>query len=385
MAKKLALYVHVPFCARKCLYCDFLSFPGGEIDIDRYFYALKREIVFSSKKYKDYEIKSVFFGGGTPSFPEAQYICETMELIRKSFVVSDSAEITLELNPGTASLEKLKAYKKCGINRLSIGAQSLDDDQLQKLGRIHDAATFFKTFEDARKAGFDNINVDLMSAIPDQSVDSYLDTLRKVAQLSPEHISAYSLIVEEGTPFYDMDLNLVSEEDEREMYHCTRDLLKDFGYHRYEISNYARDGFECRHNKVYWQYGFYLGIGLGATSMVDYVRWKNTSNLAKYIEYSANDNMLSKICREKEELEDADRMEEFMFMGLRMVRGVSYNDFTGLFDKNLEDVYGDVVKKYCDMGLLKKESLEDGSDIRLFLTEEGMDVSNTVMADFLLV
>ena len=279
----------------------------------------------------------------------------------------------------------MKDYLAAGINRISIGAQSLNDSELKCLGRIHDADTFLETFKMAREAGFENINVDLMSAIPDQSVESYLETLEKVTELSPEHISAYSLIVEEGTPFFDMDLNLVSEEDERKMYHETRRILSEHGYHRYEISNYARDGYECYHNKVYWEYGFYLGLGLGASSMVDYVRWRNTTNMKKYLEASGDKKMPEKICRELQELQEPDRMEEFMFMGLRMNRGISYNRFSELFGADIEDIYSDVIEKYCKMGLLVKEASDDVDDTTIRLTEEGMDVSNTVMADFMLV
>ena len=385
MAKDLSIYVHIPFCVRKCLYCDFLSFNAGEELIDKYFMALKKEVVYSSEKYKDYEVKSVFFGGGTPSFPDSNYICDILSAIRENFSVFDGAEITLEMNPGTASFDKMKEYLSAGINRLSIGAQSLNDRELKCLGRIHDAETFLETFKMAREAGFENINVDLMSAIPDQSVESYLETLKKVTELSPEHISAYSLIVEEGTPFFDMDLNLVSEDDERKMYHETRRILSELGYHRYEISNYARDGYECYHNKVYWDYGFYLGLGLGASSMVDYIRWRNTTNIDKYLEASKDKKMPQKICRELQELEKADRMEEFMFMGLRMNRGISYNRFKEMFGADIEDVYDDVIEKYCKMGLLEKERSDSGEDTLLRLTEEGMDVSNTVMADFMLV
>ncbi len=385
MAKYLSLYVHVPFCVRKCLYCDFLSFDTREELIGKYFEALEKEITYSSEKYKDYEVKSVFFGGGTPSFPDSKYICDIMTAIKKNFSVCEQAEITLEMNPGTVTFDKLIDYRVAGINRISIGAQSLNDGELKCLGRIHDADTFLDTFKLVREAGFENVNVDLMSAIPDQTVESYLETLEKVAELSPEHISAYSLIVEEGTPFFDMDLNLVDEEDERKMYHETMRILSEHGYHRYEISNYAKDGYECYHNKVYWQYGFYLGLGLGASSMVDYVRWRNTTNLDKYLAASKDKKMPEKICRELQELEEPDRMEEFMFMGLRMNEGVSYNRFSELFGANIEDVYGEVITKYCKWTLLEKVETNNGEDTSIRLTEEGMDVSNTVMADFMLV
>lgn len=376
--KELSLYVHIPFCVKKCLYCDFLSFFAEEETIARYFEALIKEIRLSCGRYKDYDIKSVFFGGGTPSFPCEKYICKALNEIRENFTVKEDAEISMELNPGTATFEKLVAYRQAGIKRLSIGAQSLDDNELKTLGRIHDASTFYKTYDAARKAGFDNINIDLMSAIPDQNLKSYRDTLQKVIDLNPEHISAYSLIVEENTPFYDMELNLVSEDDERLMYHETKSLLQQHGYHRYEISNYAREGFECSHNKVYWQYGFYLGLGLGASSMVDYVRWSNTTDIKEYIRCSDHNNMPDLIRRDECALDTKDRMEEFMFMGLRMVSGVEFAAFKSLFGKDMYDIYSDTIEKYLKLGLLEK------TDTHLRLTEMGMDVSNTVMADFLL-
>jgi oxygen-independent coproporphyrinogen-3 oxidase len=395
--KKLSIYVHVPFCVRKCLYCDFLSFNAENVLIEAYFRALEKEIVFNANEYVDYEVKSIFFGGGTPSFPDSKYICDTLGLLFKNFHVSDDAEISLEVNPASAIADKLNAYRRAGFNRISIGAQSLNDNELQKLGRVHNSAMFYETYENARRAGFDNINIDLMSALPGQSLESYLETVKKVTALRPEHISAYSLIVEEGTPFYDMELDVPSEDVDREMYHETKRILAENGYHRYEISNYAlSEDTECYHNKVYWTRGNYLGLGLGASSMVENVRWKNVSDIKKYtdifsdnedkiysdenIESSFVDNF-KKYREDVENLSQESQMEEFMFLGLRLVMGVSLEEFKKQFSRDIKDVYFEVIDKYEKMGLLQEHSINDQS--YLSLTEKGLDVSNTVMADFL--
>ncbi|WP_029230726.1 radical SAM family heme chaperone HemW [Butyrivibrio sp. VCB2006] len=367
----LSLYVHIPFCVRKCLYCDFLSFcPGGDNEKE-YFKALEHEIECCSEANSEFEVKSIFFGGGTPSFPDSSYICKTLEKIRESFHVSPDAEISIEANPASAMSDKLKAFKAAGINRISIGAQSLNDEELRCLGRVHDSKMFFDTFDNARKAGFANINVDVMSALPGQSFDSYMETLKKVLSLGPEHISAYSLIVEEGTPFYDMDLDLPDEDTDRRMYHETKRILLENGYHRYEISNYAQEKHECYHNKVYWTRGNYLGLGLGASSMVDNVRWKNTSDFGEYLKKDD-------IRRDEQKLSLQDQMEEYMFLGLRLVKGVSISAFKENFSQDIYRVYGTIIEKYVSEKLLQIN--ED----YLSLTDIGLDVSNTVMADFLL-
>lgn len=372
----LSIYVHIPFCARKCLYCDFLSFAAKDDLIKDYFDALSKEICLTADTYKDYRVRSVFFGGGTPSLPDAEYICNILRVLFSNFNISKDAEISIEVNPGTASFDKLERYKAFGINRISIGAQSFDDDELKRLGRIHDSAAFYRTYEDAVRAGFENINIDIMSALPGQSLDSYLSTVQKAVELKPSHISAYSLIVEEGTPFFDMDLDLPDEDTDRLMYHETKRILEEGGYHRYEISNYAYgDGEknECFHNKVYWERGNYLGLGLGSSSMIDNVRFSNITDIMKY-----NDK-LSKgesVVGEREELSRQSCMEEFTFLGLRLVKGVDTDLFLEQFGQTVEDVYGDVIAKYKALGLVETE----GRYLRL--TEKGLDVSNTVMADF---
>ncbi len=374
MGKELSIYVHIPFCKRKCLYCDFLSFcPSGD-QMDEYFGALKREICSVAESLRDREVISVFFGGGTPSFPEAENICFVFEFLRDNFHFRSDAEISIEVNPASAISDKLTSYRKAGFNRLSIGAQSVNDDELRRLGRLHDSSMFFETFENARKAGFDNINVDLMSALPGQKTEEYLNSLSRVCELGPEHISAYSLIVEEGTPFFDMDLDLPSEEEDRLMYHETGRFLAEYGYHRYEISNYAlsRER-ECLHNKVYWKRGNYLGLGLGAASMVDNVRWSNTRDIAEYSDKAGREE--TKVDVQK--LSEKEQMEEFMFLGLRLVEGVSTAAFRNEFGRDIFAVYGNVIEKYTASGhlVLDEDSLR--------LSDPGLDVSNTVMADFL--
>ena len=416
-AKEISIYVHIPFCVRKCNYCDFLSFNVGKELTEKYFEALKNETLLEAEALlgkkeavvcnvpgdSGHIVRSIFFGGGTPSFVDADKICDVLKAIRSSFAVAKDAEISIEVNPASAMYEKLTAYRRAGFNRISIGAQSLNDRELAVLGRAHDSAMFYETFENARRAGFDNINVDVMSALPGQSLLSYRSTLEKVALLSPEHISAYSLIIEEGTPFYDMELDLPDEDLDREMYHETKRLLGEAGYHRYEISNYALEGRECYHNKVYWRRGNYLGLGLGASSMVDNVRWSNTRKLDRYVEILCGKGReamegLNGLHVDVEPLSAKAQMEEFMFLGLRLVEGVDVAKFRQEFGQDLWQVYGEVIDKYVGMGLLEYArgtgptallpGIEDGSSegtaAFLRLTDTGMDVSNTVMAEFLL-
>lgn len=388
--KELSIYIHIPFCVRKCLYCDFLSFPVGEMDyvnlqsgqksprsemkqdeIEDYVNLLCREIVLRAPAFKKYRVISIFFGGGTPSLLPAEKLGKIMDVIRASFVVSADAEITVECNPGTVTAEKLAYYITRGINRLSIGLQSTDDGELARIGRIHDYETFLETYRLVRAAGFCNINVDLMAALPGQTTASYQRTLERVCALSPEHISAYSLILEEGTPLYvnQEDYVFPDEEEERELYYLTERMLSKAGYHRYEISNYAREGRECRHNKVYWRRGDYLGLGLGASSLAANVRWKNPEDMTSYREH--------KLC-EIQHLSRKEQMEEFMFLGLRMTEGVEEADFMKVFGVSVDDIYGETVARLGEQGLLER------TGGRLFLTSRGIDVSNVVFAAFLL-
>lgn len=372
--KPLELYIHIPFCVKKCDYCDFLSSPAGKERQREYFQALQREID-AVPDFPDREITTVFIGGGTPSVPDSDLVGAVLDQIRNKFFMAPDAEITIEANPGTLYKEKLQEYLAHGINRLSLGLQSPQNRELKILGRIHTWEDFLESFSLAREAGFSNINIDLMSAIPEQTYEGWIHNLRTVAELSPEHISAYSLIVEEGTPFWEKDLKLPDEDTEYRMYEDTAAVLGEFGFHQYEISNYAKKGLECRHNKGYWKRTDYLGLGLGASSLLDHVRFSNTDRMEDYIRNSA---FPEKIRCNVETLGEADEMAEFMFLGLRMTEGVSFQAFEEYFGKNMESIYGDVLKKHLSIGMLEKK------DGRIFLTRQGIHVSNGVMADFLL-
>lgn len=387
LQKTLSLYVHIPFCARKCNYCDFLSFNAEKELMDEYFDALEKEISKSGRDCKDRTVATIFFGGGTPSFADKKRVCGLLQKIRDEFNISTDAEISIEVNPASVMRDKLFSYREAGFNRLSIGCQSLNDDELKILGRLHNSSLFIETYNNARDAGFNNINVDVMSALPGQSLDSYVNTLNRVLELKPEHISAYSLIIEEGTPFYDMNLDIPDEDTDRAMYHETKRILKEQGFHRYEISNYALgaeddDTFECHHNKVYWTRGNYLGLGIGAASMVDNVRWSNIRDIGTYVKELADaESSFDKIRENVEELNTTAQMEEFMFLGLRLVQGVNIKRFKDAFGKDILEIYGEVIDKYQKMGLLEYAG-EGGKYLRL--TDKGLDVSNTVMAEFLL-
>lgn len=363
----LGIYIHIPFCVRKCLYCDFLSAPADWQTQERYVKLLLDEIERESVKYRVYSVDTIFFGGGTPSVLPPEQIVGILNTVRTCFRVNKGAEITIEVNPGTVSEEALRRYHLAGINRLSIGAQSVLEKELKRLGRIHTPEQFLQTAASARQAGFDNINVDIMSALPEQTLPDYCQSMEQVLKLQPEHISAYSLIIEEGTPFYEMPLTLPDEDTDREMYRYTGEILRENGYHRYEISNYARPGYECRHNTAYWRRYPYVGFGAGAASMVDNVRWKNSDMITHMWEKE-----------EIQKLTRSEQMEEFMFLGLRMTAGVDRQGFYRQFAVTIEDVYGEILLKMEQNGLLEL----DGQWIRL--TEKGLDVSNYVMAEFLL-
>lgn len=374
IASPIEIYIHIPFCVKKCDYCDFLSGPSSPEEQSDYVQALLREID-AVKEGKGRSVSSIFIGGGTPSVLDAGFIGEILNRIRNKFQIQNDAEITIEANPGTADYGKLQAYRDYGINRLSIGLQSPDDRELKILGRIHNYEQFLETYKKARKAGFDNINVDLMSAIPDQTYKGWEKNLRTVAELEPEHISAYSLIIEEGTPFAARQLNLPDEDTEYNMYEATARILKEYGYKQYEISNYAKRGMACRHNVGYWTRQDYLGFGLGASSLYGKERFFNTADRKKYLENSFSPELI----REREPiLSREDEMAEFMFLGLRMTEGVARTDFEQIFGCCIEQIYGDVLKKYESMGLLQEKNG------RIFLSRAGIHVSNSVMADFLL-
>lgn len=382
----LEIYIHIPFCVKKCAYCDFLSAPSTEEERERYVNLLCEEIAASSVWAKEYEVVTVFFGGGTPSILKGEQIERILKVLRESFVIAENAEITLEMNPGTVTGEKLEIYKRAGINRLSIGLQSVHNEELKMLGRIHTYEEFLESYHMAREAGFDNMNVDLISAIPGQTVESWRKTLSTILELKPEHISAYSLILEPGTPFYELyakendkvEKLLPDEDAERQMYRQTRVMLKEAGYERYEISNYSRSGYECRHNLGYWNRVPYLGFGIGAASLVP----QEMSVKGKMCRYSNPDNIeeYQKCFLDKfkgEPLEREDEMEEFMFLGLRKTSGVLKGQFRSCFQTGIEEVYGGQLEK------LKNFRLIEENEERIWLTERGIDVSNMVFVEFM--
>lgn len=374
------MYIHIPFCAKKCAYCDFLSFAAPVRIYREYVDKLIEEIYGQSDNFQDYQVSTIFIGGGTPSILPSELMGELLGVVWECFDIAEGAEITIEANPGTLTMEKLETYLEGGINRISIGLQSSDDMELKALGRIHTFDEFLKSYQRARQAGFSNINVDLMSGLPGQDIHSWRNTLRKVMMLKPEHISAYSLIVEEGTPFYELygagQKGLPDEETDREMYHLTKEMMESQGYSRYEISNYARPGFECRHNSGYWTGVDYLGLGLGASSYTHGFRYHNTADFNEYL--GMNLREAGAASQDIQELTHEEKMEEFMFLGLRMMKGVSGSEFLGRFGQNMWNVYGDVLGKLEEQKLIEVEA----PVVRL--TELGIDVSNMVLSKFLL-
>lgn len=370
--KKLGIYIHIPFCVRKCNYCDFNSFSCDENIKINYIKAMCEEIRQASDEYKNYTVDTVFIGGGTPSILPVNLTEMFMETLFESFKTDPNAEISMEANPGTLDLTKAKAYKKIGINRMSLGLQSTVDEELKLLGRIHNFDDFLISFDALREAGFKNINVDLMNGIPLQTYDSFTKGFFKIKELKPEHISIYSLIIEEGTPFYSQKPDLPDEDTERRMVHSIDDILLG-EYHQYEISNYAREGFECRHNIKYWQRDEYLGIGLSAASFVNETRFKNTDDIKEYINSSDNKKRIA----ECENISEKDRMSEYAFLGLRMNKGIGINDFKETFNVSLYEIYGEKIKKHINEGLLEIK------DDRLFLTAKGRDLANYVWSDFI--
>jgi len=379
--KELEIYIHIPFCVRKCAYCDFLSRPADEETVEAYVKGLIDEIGAYGVLNHEEAVTTIFLGGGTPSLLSGDQVQRIMGALKGKFHVSADAEISMEANPGTVTKEKLDAYKKAGVNRISFGLQSTKNEELKLLGRIHTYEDFLESFKLARECGFDNINVDLISAIPKQTVESWQESVSRVCLLKPEHISAYSLIIEEGTAFERVygagtkgERELPSEEEERRMYRLTEEILEAAGYHRYEISNYAKEGKECRHNLGYWERKNYLGIGLGASGLLDNVRYKNTDDLQKYLEQSGN---LQVIQEEKEVLSTSEQMEEYIFLGLRKMQGISIKGFENTFGEALEECYGENIMRMVQAGLLIIE------DDFLRLSKTGIDVSNYVFAEIL--
>lgn len=393
----IGIYIHIPFCEAKCAYCDFLSGPSSNENKKRYVDALIKQIKEYSYLAEEYYIRTIFIGGGTPSSIAPMDIRRILETVYEVFHIENaynsnvnnqqapqstsSIEITIEANPGTLTEEKLLIYKKSGINRISMGLQSVNDKELKLLGRIHTYQQFEENYYLARECGFTNINIDLMSALPGQTVDTWERTLKTVIELNPEHISAYSLIIEEGTPFYERYADgseLPTEEEDRQMYYLTKKLLKEAGYERYEISNYAKTGYESKHNSSYWERIDYIGFGLGASSCLKNTRFHNEENMTAYInQFESNHNTMNS-WKEVQQLTTKEQMEECMFLGLRMMKGVDMNQFEQVFKVNFDAIYGKIANEMISDGLLIKKNNH------LILTERGIDLSNYVMSEFLL-
>jgi oxygen-independent coproporphyrinogen-3 oxidase len=373
--QEVSLYIHIPFCAKKCMYCDFPSFCGKENLMMDYARALSKEISISAQ---DKLIKTIFIGGGTPTYLSLSAWKVIGDEIKKINKKAD-IEFSVECNPGTISLEKLNYFKEIGINRLSIGLQAWQDELLNALGRIHTLDEFLAGYKMARNCGFNNINIDIMFGLPSQTLDNLVETLYKAIALQPEHISCYSLIVEEGTPFYKLyekgTLNLPDEEVERDMYQKAVEILEGKGYKQYEISNFSKTGYECRHNLVYWELEDYIGCGAASHSYVKNTRYRNEENIEKYIK-----EINSRGCAvvEQGENSEKDTMEEFMFMGLRKTSGISEQNFEDRFKKSMDSIYSEVIKRHI------KDQLLIRKDGRIFLSKKGIELSNHVMSDFIL-
>lgn len=412
---QMGIYIHIPFCIRKCAYCDFLSGPASKEEQDRYMESLLQEIQLTVKAYHPWQrAESVFFGGGTPSVLEPHWIADVLHVIRENDMLSPEAEITVECNPGTLTEEKVQIYRAAGVNRISLGLQSAHNRELALLGRIHTWEDFLKSFYLLRRGGISNVNIDLMSGLPGQTMDSWQDTLKKVTALNPEHISAYSLIIEPGTPFYDryqkqdnagdsdypdgkdhtfcdiegncfLDERLPSEELDRAMYAWTKEWLHSQGYERYEISNYARRGKECRHNNFYWTGIPYLGFGIGAASLYGQTRYTNLDDRNTYTDMLLNKKeqynpkeLLHNLRREIHVRTEEEQIEEFVFLGLRRMEGISEEVFQKQFSRSFDSVYGEILSRYVCQGFLRREKGQ------IMLTDAGIDVSNIILSEFLL-
>lgn len=376
--KNISLYIHIPFCKSKCNYCDFLSFDNKDSVKKEYVNALINEIKSYSEIAIEYSVKSIFIGGGTPSILSCSDIEKIFDSLKLYYNIDTDAEITIEANPGTLDEEKIKVLLSSEVNRISMGLQSCNNGLLKKLGRIHTWEEFLNNYNMIRNSGFDNINIDLMFALPNQTISDIENDLKKIISLRPEHISYYSLIIEEGTKFSrlydDKKLVLPAEDVERDMYWLIHDTLQDNGYKHYEISNYALDNRECYHNKVYWKEEEYIGMGLGASSYFEGFRYKNINNLSNYIDINGD---ISKLKESTEKISKKTSIEEYMFLGLRLLEGIDKIDFYNRWGHEIEYYYKDVIQELIEKGLI----IEDGC--RLRLTKKGIDVSNFALSMFL--
>ncbi len=379
--EELGIYVHIPFCKRKCSYCDFKSFSNiDEINQEKYVDALIKEIQNSQNTNK-YIVTTIYIGGGTPSFINEAYIKDILQAIYKKWEIKNDVEITIEVNPGTITKEKLEAYKNMGINRLSIGLQSTNNYLLNKIGRIHSYEEFIENYILARKIGFENINIDLMLALPEQNMEDLMQSVKKVINLNPEHISIYSLILEENTELWkkvkNKEENLVEDDLEREMYWKSKKAFEAAGYIHYEISNYAKPGFESKHNKNCWSQKQYLGFGIAAHSYFNGKRFYNVEDLNKYITNIEKNEFKNNIIIEEENRTKEDIAKEYMMLGLRKIEGVSISEFQRKFELNPLFYFRFEISKLQEMDLIEV----DLDNIRL--TKKGLDLANIVFEEFI--
>ena len=360
------LYIHIPFCVKKCKYCDFNSYSNCENLYEDYFLCLNKEI----EKYNNLTFDTVYIGGGTPTVPPNHYLTELVENIKNK---AENCEITVECNPGTVSFDDFKNLKSAGVNRISMGLQSGNDDELEMLGRVHSFADFEESFYSARKAGFDNISLDIMFGLPDQTLDGLRETLKKAALFNAEHISSYCLKIEEGTPFSKMELNLPDDDQSADMYDLCVKFLEENGYNRYEISNFAKNGKRSKHNTKYWLMEEYIGIGAGAHSYYKNERFSKICNVKEYIDaIKSGKDAVEEIRYVSEE----EKMSEFVFLGLRMTDGISETDFFKTFNRDINEVYGNQIEKYLKMGVMERKSG------RIYIKPEFLYVSNNILSDF---
>lgn len=376
--KDIGIYIHIPFCQSKCYYCDFCSFPRMIDNAEKYVSYIKREIDLYEGNLKNYNISTIFIGGGTPTVIDGRFIYEIIDHIHKKANANNVKEITIEANPKTLDEEKLQIYRNAGINRISIGAQSMNDMMLKKIGRIHTVEEFINTYNLIRKLDFNNVSFDLMFNLPQQTIEDSIKSLEIATQLEPEHISYYSLKLEEGTPFYEKFTNnqliLPDEDIERDMYHKGIELLEKKGYHHYEISNFSRREYESKHNMIYWLCEPYIGFGLAAHSYFNSYRYGNTQDMKFYFDQISKRKFA---IEEKEFIDKEMEMAEYLILGLRLIKGINYKDFENKFNLNINEVYGKTINKFIDEGLL----IENKENIRL--SQRGLDLCNIIFMEIL--
>lgn len=373
---KISIYIHIPFCESRCHYCDFCSSLLNRENVGKYFSYLEKEIKLNEKFLREKIIDTVFIGGGTPSSVDVKFIERILKVL-SDFEFSENPEITIESNPNSLTIEKAKTYFSSGINRISIGAQSFNDDILKKIGRIHKSCDIYKAVENARSAGFRNINLDLMLALPSQKLSDIEKSLEEIKKLDLPHISYYSLILEEGTRLFEAHkkspLAFPSEEDDRKMYHYAVNELEKIGLHQYEISNFAKIGYECRHNLTYWKLRDYISFGLSASSNLCNLRYRNFSDFKNYYEFIDKGKNPIEF---SENLSKTDRENEFIMMGLRLRSGIDLVEFDLRFKEDFAKTYKDEIEKNIKLSLIEVK------DNKIYLTEKGRDLSNQVELDF---